>query len=69
VQTVSKIAGKAIVGETKTAAGRRVVALDDNLVTVLCEHRKAHAELRLLNSALVPLRGRFHHPNRPIAPC
>jgi integrase len=51
VQTVQKIAGVTVVGTTKTAAGRRVVALDAGLVALLRTHRREQAELRLLLGA------------------
>jgi integrase len=51
VQTVGKVAGKTVVGTTKTTAGRRVVSLDAGLATVLRQHRRAQNELRLLMGA------------------
>lgn len=51
VQTVGKVAGKTIVGTTKTSAGKRVVALDSGLVALLRRHRKDQNELRLLMGA------------------
>jgi integrase len=51
MQTVQKIAGATVVGTTKTAAGRRVVALDAGLIALLRTHRREQAELRLLVGA------------------
>ncbi|MDX1658490.1 MAG: site-specific integrase, partial [Nitriliruptorales bacterium] len=49
--TVSRIVtvadGRAIVGQPKTAAGRRMIALDPNTVEALRAHRRRQAEERL----------------------
>jgi hypothetical protein len=75
VQTVSKIAGKAIVGETKTAAGRRVVALVDNSVTVLASTARHTPSYACSTARSCPsvadsttrtdLSRRADHPGRP----
>lgn len=51
VQTVGKVAGRVLIGTTKTNAGKRVVALDKGLVTALRAQRKRQNEHRLLMGA------------------
>lgn len=48
VQSVQKVAGQVIVGEVKTAASRRRIALDDATVDMLRAQRKRQAAQRLL---------------------
>jgi integrase len=47
VQSVAKVAGKVLIGDTKSSSGRRV-ALDAELVAMLREHRTTQLERRLL---------------------
>jgi integrase len=47
VQSVQKVAGQVIIGEVKTAASRRRIALDDATVDMLKAQRKRQAEQRL----------------------
>jgi integrase len=47
VQTVQKVAGQVVIGETKTAASSRMVALDGATVDLLKAVRKAQAQQRL----------------------
>lgn len=64
VTTVGKVAGQVVEGSTKTAAGRRVVALDPNLVQQLREHRADQDEQRQLLGAGYRDDGRvFAHPD------
>lgn len=46
--TVGRVAGKVVVGATKTARGSRAVALDAELVQMIRDHRVRQAEQRLL---------------------
>jgi len=48
VQTITQTRSKVMVGEPKTAKGRRSIALDDGTVAVLRAHRKLMLEERLL---------------------
>jgi integrase len=64
VQTIIQVRSKVMIGEPKTARGRRPIALDAGTVAVLREHRKRSLEQRLLvgpdfvDEGLV-----FHHPD------
>ena len=64
VQTITQTRSKVVIGEPKTASGRRSIALDEATVGVLRDHRKAMLEERMLvgpdfaDEGLV-----FHHPD------
>jgi integrase len=64
VQTITQTRSKVVVGEPKTANGRRSIALDDATLGVLRDHRKTILEERMLvgpdfaDEGLV-----FHHPD------
>lgn len=48
VQTIIQVRSKVIIGEPKTARGRRPIALDAGTVAVLREHRRLSLEERIL---------------------
>jgi integrase len=64
VQTIIQVRSKVIVGEPKTARGRRPIALDGGTVAVLREHRQRALEERMLVGPAFADRGLvFHYPD------
>lgn len=64
VQTIVQLRQGVMVGEPKTARGRRPIALDPATITVLRTHRRTMLEQRLLVGADFDDHGLvFHHPD------
>lgn len=64
VQTITQTRGRIVVGDPKTARGRRAVALDGATITVLREHRRRMLEERLLVGSDFADNGLvFHYPD------
>jgi hypothetical protein len=64
VQTIIQVRSKVMIGEPKTARGRRPIALYAGTVAVLREHRKRSLEQRLLVGPEFADEGLvFHHPD------
>ena len=64
VQTITQTRGRIVVGDPKTARGRRPVALDGATIAVLREHRRRMLEERLLVGSDFDDNGLvFHYPD------
>jgi len=64
VQTIISVRGKVMIGEPKTARGRRPIALDPSTVAVLRAHRKRMLEERMLAGAdFIDVGLVFHRPD------
>jgi len=64
VQTIISVRGKVMIGEPKTARGRRPIALDPSTVAVLRAHRRRMLEERMLAGADFTDEGLvFHRPD------